>query len=61
MPFLVRGLSARADHLSASGGTARRTEELVYQQNPTMGRLLVDQGLISEHFKKMGGREERRP
>ena len=29
----------------------RQTEELVFQQNPTMGRLLVDQGLIGKHLK----------
>jgi two-component system, NarL family, sensor histidine kinase BarA len=29
----------------------RQTEELVFQQNPTMGRLLVDQGLIVKHLK----------
>ncbi|MCX7426474.1 MAG: ATP-binding protein [Planctomycetia bacterium] len=29
----------------------RQTEGLVFQQNPTMGRLLVDQGLIVRHLK----------
>jgi two-component system, NarL family, sensor histidine kinase BarA len=32
----------------------RQTGELVYRQNPMMGRLLVVQGLVSEHFKKVG-------